>query len=85
MCFSKHLDILTSFDLILVSSLRNIVVMFIERKLILISFTEVLFFLSFDTTKKVHCTIHFSVILQNLKKLDGSNNRLYFPEINSED
>ena len=84
MCFSKHLDILTSWlYLILVSSLRNIVIMFIERKLILISLTEVLFFLSFDTTKKVHCTVHFSVISQNLKKLDGSNNRPYVPEINS--
>ena len=32
MCFSKHLDILTSWlFLILVSSLRNIVVMFIEK------------------------------------------------------
>ena len=63
MCFSKHLDILTSWlFLILVSSLHNIVVMFIERKLILISFTEVLCFLCFDTTKKVHCKVHFSVM-----------------------
>ena len=86
MCFSKHLDILTSWlFLILVSSLHNIVVMFIERKLILISFTEVPCFLCFETTKKVHCKVHFSVISQNLKKLDGPNNRLYVPEINSEE
>ena len=42
-------------------------------------------FLSFDSIKKVHCTVHFSVISQNLKKPDGSNNRLYVPEINSQE
>ena len=59
--------------------------MFIERKLILISFTEVLCFLCLDATKKVHCTFNFSVISQNLKKLDGSNNRLCVPEMNSKE
>ena len=86
MCFSKHLDILTSWlFLILVSSLHNILVMFIERELILISFTEVQCFLCCETTKKVQCRVHDSVISQNLKKLDGSNNRLYAPAINSEE
>ena len=38
-----------------------------------------------ETTKKVHRRVHVSVISQNLKKLDGSNNRLYAPEINGEE
>ena len=50
----------------------------------MISFTEVLCFLGCEIIKKVHRSVHVSVILQNLKKLDGSNNRPYVPEINSE-
>ena len=42
-------------------------------------------FLCCETTKKVHRRVHVSVISQNLKKLDGSNNRLYAPEINGEE
>ena len=60
--------------LILVKSLRNIVAMFIE----------VLCLLCFETTKKVHSGVHFSVISRSFKALDGSNNRQYVPEINSE-
>ena len=56
----------------------------IERNSILISFTEVLCFRCCKTTKKVDCRVHVSVISQDLKKLDGLNNRLYVPEINSE-
>ena len=59
--------------------------MFIERNKISISVTEALCFLCFETTKEAHCTVRFSVISQSFKTLDGSNNRLYVPEIKSEE
>ena len=51
----------------------------------MISVTETLCFLSFKTTKKVQCTVNFSVISQNLKTLDESNKTLYVPEIISDE
>ena len=65
--FLKAFDILTSWlFFILVSSLCNIVVIFIERKLILISFTEVL---------------KINIALEHKANTSSSTESTYVPEI----